>query len=136
MSFRLREGHRVFVYSEYVDMRSGFQRLSFYVREKMKADLLEGDLYLFLGKTRKLLKAICYDGTGLLLLAKRLERGRFLKLDLLEDFVLNVEELDILLRGGLIRRSRFGKSALTSDSSSLSFPINETDRTRTEYRSG
>lgn len=114
MSLRLRDGHRVFLYSEYVDMRAGFQRLSFYVREKMNEDLLEGDLFLFVGKTRKLLKGICYDGTGLLLVGKRLEEGRFMKLDYINDYVLTRDELDTLLRGGLIRRQKFGNSALTS----------------------
>ena len=119
MSVRLREGHRVYVYSEYVDMRAGFQRLSFHVREKMKQDLLEGDLFLFVGKSRKLLKAICYDGTGLLLIGKLLEQGKFMKLEMIEDFKLNVDELDTLLRGGVIRRSKFGRSALTTQSRSL-----------------
>lgn len=85
MSFRLRDGHRVFVYSEYVDMRAGFERLSFYVREKMRQNLLEGDLFLFVGKSRRLLKGICYDGTGLLLVGKRLEQGRFMRLEELEE---------------------------------------------------
>ena len=73
MSFHLREGHRVFVFSEQIDFRAGFDRLSMIVREKMKKDLVEGDLFLFLGRNRKRLKALCYDGTGLLLLSKRLE---------------------------------------------------------------
>lgn len=73
MSFRLRSGHRVYVFTEYVDLRAGFNKLSMMVREKMKAKLLDGDLFLFMGKNRKKLKAICFDGTGLLLIAKRLE---------------------------------------------------------------
>lgn len=115
MSIRLREGHRVFVYGEYTDMRCGFCKLGFYVREKMETDLLEGDLFLFVGKTRKLLKAICYDGTGLLLFSKRLERGKFMKLEQLEDKVITVEELDVFLRGSQIRRQKFGVEALTKE---------------------
>ena len=48
--------------------------LSMLVREKMKHKIAEGGLFLFLGKNRKRLKAICYDGTRLLLLSKRMER--------------------------------------------------------------
>lgn len=129
MSIRLREGHRVFVHSEYTDMRCGFCKLGFYVREKMGSDLLEGDLFLFIGKTRKLLKAICYDGTGLLLFAKRLERGKFMKLEQLEDKVITVDELDTLLRGSQIRRQKFGAAALTNKSSVSSMPRYAADRT-------
>lgn len=120
MSFRLRDGHRVFVYSEYVDMRAGFERLSFYVREKMRQNLLEGDLFLFVGKSRRLLKGICYDGTGLLLVGKRLEQGRFMRLEELEENLsLSIEEMDLLLRGSVIRRQKFGSLALTAKSESL-----------------
>lgn len=61
MSFRLKPGHRVFVFSEYIDMRAGFDKLSMLVREKMNANLVDGDLYLFLGRDRRKCKAICYD---------------------------------------------------------------------------
>ena len=113
MSVRLRSGHRVFVYSEYQDLRAGFDRLSGVVRDKMEKNILEGDLFIFIGRNRKRLKAICYDGTGLLLFAKRLERGQFMSLDRLEDFEITVEEMDQLLSGGFVRRRRFGDQALT-----------------------
>lgn len=113
MSIRLRTGHRVFVYQEYVDMRSGFNKLSMFVREKMQRNLLEGDLYLFFGKSRKRLKAICYDGTGLLLLTKRLERGSFMSITNFETLEITTDELDQIISGGMIRRRHFGESALT-----------------------
>jgi len=124
MSIRLRDGHRVFVFAEFLDMRAGFEKLSFMVREKMQKNLLEGDLYLFMGKKRKLIKAICYDGTGLILFAKRLEQGRFMALDLFEDHTITREELDILLRGSVIRRNKFGENALTKKDVSVKFQFN------------
>lgn len=119
MSFHLRDGHRVFVFSAQIDFRAGFDRLSMLVREKMKKDLVEGDLFLFLGKNRKRLKALCYDGTGLLLLSKRLERGKFMGVSDLEDYELTVEELNLLLSGGLIRKKYFGEKALKNASEQL-----------------
>lgn len=113
MSFRLRSGHRVFVFSEYVDLRAGFNKLSMYVRDKMKAHLVDGDLFLFMGKNRKKIKAICFDGTGLLLIAKRLDHGCFMSLEKFDSHEITVEELDALLRGSIIRRTYFGESALT-----------------------
>ena len=119
MSFELREGHRVFVYSEVIDFRAGFDRLSLFVREKMRRELVEGDLFLFLGKNRKRLKALCYDGTGLILLSKRLERGRFMSVADIEDYELTITELNLLITGGLVRRKIFGEEVLTKKQSSI-----------------
>jgi len=112
MSFHLRAGHRVFVFTEAIDFRAGFDKLSMLVREKMKKELVEGDLFLFLGRNRKRLKALCYDGTGLLLLSKRLERGRFMSVAEFEESELSVEELNYVLSGGIVRRKYFGEKAL------------------------
>jgi len=117
MSFELREGHRVFVYSEEVDFRAGFDRLSLFVREKMRRELVEGDLFLFLGRNRKRLKALCYDGTGLLLLSKRLERGRFMSVEDVENFELTISELNLLMSGGKVCRKIFGEEVLTKKQS-------------------
>lgn len=113
MSLRPRAGHRIFVLSEYVDMRAGFDRLSGYVRERMKSKLVDGDLFIFLGTNRRRLKAIYYDGTGVVLLTKRLEHGHFMRLSQLENTEITVQEFELLFRGSVIRRSQFGESALT-----------------------
>lgn len=108
MSLRLKPDLRVFVFEQYVDLRAGFDKLSYLVRAKMERELVDGDLFLFLGKNRKKLKAICYDGTGLLLIAKRMERGRLMALEDLEEREITTEELDWLMRGSTIRRAKFG----------------------------
>lgn len=100
------------MFTEAIDFRAGFDKLSMLVREKMKKELVEGDLFLFLGKNRKRLKAIYYDGTGLLLLAKRLERGKFMSVAEFEESELNVEELNYVLAGDVVRRKYFGEPAL------------------------
>lgn len=113
MSVTLRPGHRVFVFSEYIDLRSGFDRLSMIVREKMQAKLLEGDLFVFLGNHRKKCKALCYDGSGVILINKRLEHGHFMRLSELEAGEITRDEFDILFQGGVVIRNKFGDSALT-----------------------
>lgn len=67
---------RVFAYAEPVDMRKSFNTLAVLVR-KMGQDLLVGDAFLFVSKRRNRAKVLWFDGTGLCLLAKRLEKGRF-----------------------------------------------------------
>jgi transposase len=130
MSLKFRTNHRVFIFRSYVDMRAGFDRLSMIIREEMKAKIVDGDLFLFFGKTRKKLKGLCYDGTGLLLIAKRLEHGKFMKLEDLEWDQITVDELDWLLRGSVIRRTKFGEEALTRKETQPILNIDEASRAR------
>jgi transposase len=138
MSLRLKPDHRIFVYSEPIDMRAGFNKLSMLVREKIGANLVDGDLYLFLGRDRKRCKAICYDGTGVLLIAKRMERGRFMSLADLEEKEITSEELDWLLRGSIIRRPKFGEIPIDNRAAFPQLSSADDDgssRTGNEYRS-
>jgi transposase len=68
---------RVFVYREPVDMRKAYDTLSALVEGPMKKKLLSGDVFAFIGRTRKRAKALYFDGTGLCMLCKRLEVGHF-----------------------------------------------------------
>ena len=108
MSLKLKPGLRVFVYGEYIDLRAGFDKLSMIVREKMSGKLVDGDLYVFLGRNRSRCKAICYDGTGVILINKRMERGKLMRLEELDECEITADELDSLLRGGVVRRAKFG----------------------------
>lgn len=67
---------RVFVVLDPVDMRGSFDALAGQVR-RLKADPLDGHLYLFVNRRRRLLKALWFDRTGWAIFAKRLERGSF-----------------------------------------------------------
>ena len=62
---------RVYVYREPVDMRKAYDTLSALVEGPMKKSLLSGDVFAFIGRTRKRAKALYFDGTGLCLLSKR-----------------------------------------------------------------
>ena len=67
---------RVFVCLDPVDMRGSFDALAGHVRG-LHADPLDGHLYLFVNRRRRLLKAIWFDRTGWAIFSKRLERGTF-----------------------------------------------------------
>jgi transposase len=71
---------RVYAYPEPVDLRKGYDGLYGLVKVGLARDPLGGDLYLFVSRTRKGCKVLFWDGTGLCLFAKRLERGRFASL--------------------------------------------------------
>jgi transposase len=67
---------RVFLALAPVDMRASFDALAGHVR-RMGLDPLDGHLYLFLGKRRKILKILYFDRSGWCIFQKRLERGTF-----------------------------------------------------------
>lgn len=67
----------VFAYGEPVDMRKSFDTLAALVKEALGEDLLSGSLFLFVSRDRKRAKVLYFDGTGLCLFAKRLEKGKF-----------------------------------------------------------
>ena len=71
-------GVRVWIASGHTDMRRGMNSLALLVQEAFKRDPHGGDLYLFRGKSGKLIKVLWHDGLGMSLYAKRLERGRFI----------------------------------------------------------
>ena len=67
---------RVFVAVAPIDMRGSFDALAGAVRH-LGLDPVDGHLYLFLNKRRRLAKALWFDGSGWCVLAKRLETGSF-----------------------------------------------------------
>ena len=95
-------GGRVYAYAAPADMRKGFEGLSGLVREELKQDPLSGDLYLFVNRRRQRAKVLHWDGTGLCVYAKRLEKGRFACLwreDEEQGLQLSASELQLFLEG-------------------------------------
>ncbi|QRM35204.1 IS66 family insertion sequence element accessory protein TnpB [Microvirga sp. VF16] len=58
--------------------RKGFGGLSLLVQETLKRDPHSGNLFVFRGRRGDLIKVLWYDGQGLCLFSKRIDRGRFL----------------------------------------------------------
>ena len=71
-------GVRVWIATGHTDMRRGMNTLALQVQEALKRDPDGGDLYVFRGKSGKLIKILWHDGIGLSLYAKRLDRGKFI----------------------------------------------------------
>ena len=69
---------RVHVYGQPVDMRKSFDGLYALTRQRLGADPLSGDLYVFINLRATQIKVLYWDRTGFCLWAKRLEQGRFL----------------------------------------------------------
>jgi transposase len=116
---------RVYAFGEPVDMRKSFDTLAAVVREQMKQDVLGGSLFLFVGKNRRRAKVIFWDGTGLCVLAKRLEKGRFAApWDRRGDdaLVWTMSELALFLEGNeLVGRLRLSPPVWTPDERRVAF---------------
>jgi len=73
----LAPGTKVLLACRPVDLRNGFDGLAAKAQQIIGADPFSGHLFLFRGKRGDYLKALYWDGSGLCLYAKRLEKGRF-----------------------------------------------------------
>ena len=62
---------------EPVDMRKSFNGLWSLTEQKLREDPRQGAVFVFANKDRDRLKILYWDGTGVWIFAKRLERGRF-----------------------------------------------------------
>ncbi len=95
----------VYAYGAPADLRKGFDGLTALVTQGLRRDPLSGDLYVFVNRTRKRAKVLLWDGTGLCIYAKRLERGRFACLwrdDDTKTLRLTLSELQLFLEGSTL----------------------------------
>jgi transposase len=74
----LAPGTRVWLAAGVTDMRKGFDSLAAQAQTVLGKDPFSGHVFCFRGRRGDLLKLLWWDGDGLCLFAKRLERGRFI----------------------------------------------------------
>lgn len=70
-------GTRIWIVAGITDMRRGFIGLAGMVQTALEANPFSGQVFVFRGRRGDLIKVLWFDGDGLCLFAKRLERGRF-----------------------------------------------------------
>lgn len=71
------QGVQVFVALDPVDLRCSFDRLSGIAKEQIGYDARSGALFVFYGRRRDALKVLFFDGSGMCIFYKRLDRGTF-----------------------------------------------------------
>jgi transposase len=109
----LPRGVSVYAFDAPCDMRKSFDTLTGLVTEHMKHDVLTGDLYLFVSRDRKRARVLYFDGTGICLFAKRLEKGQFTAT---WKRASRRGALDDVERAGTVRRGQRGGCAHAAES--------------------
>src|ERR1700722_14593840 len=71
------QGVQVFVALDPIDMRFSFDRLSGLAKEQVGYEARCGALFIFFGRRRDALKVLFFDGSGMVIFYKRLDRGTF-----------------------------------------------------------
>ena len=96
-----------------VDFRKGAEGLAVLVREQIHADPFSGMVFVFRAKRADRIKLVWWDGTGLCLMAKKLEQGGF-KWPSIQDGVmrLTAAQLGALLEGLDWRRVHGGRKPI------------------------
>ena len=91
---------RVWIVAGHTDMRKGFDGLAAMVQTALSENPFSGHVFVFRGRRGDILKVLWFDGQGLMLLAKRLERGRFVWPQATSGVVhLSAAQLSMLLEG-------------------------------------
>jgi transposase len=100
---------RVHVFPQPCDMRLGFAGLHGLVRDHFGSTASTGHRYLFINRARNRAKVLSWDASGILITAKRLEKGTFAipagRIDLPDDELLNCVDLPPAGRRGNRRQA-------------------------------
>lgn len=109
---------RVWGYGHPVDLRKGYNGLVGLVKQEFERDPMSGDLFLFVSRRRTSCKVLMWDGTGLCIFMKRLERGRFadLRSDDNKAVRMTASELALFIEGcTLVGRKSLSPAAVVRD---------------------
>jgi transposase len=112
---------RIYLAAGATDMRKGFEGLYGLARDRLMSEPLSGHVFVFANGQRNRLKLLFWDGSGLWVCAKRLEKGRFHWPEVKENqskVTLTHEELMLLLGGIDLRQTKQRKwyrAALSQD---------------------
>ena len=116
----LRTGTKIWLAAGVTDMRRGFDGLSAKVQTVLNEQPFSGHVFVFRGRRGDIVKVLWFDGDGLCLFSKRLERGRFIWPQATEGTVcLTRAQLSMLLEG--IDWRRPAENISTADRSLINY---------------
>lgn len=108
---------KVFVCKEPTDMRASYDTLFAKAKGVLNQDPFSGHLFVFIHSRRTSIKCLFYDGTGLVILMKRMERGQFSRINPMYrgEITLTAAEFALFFEGADLERrfiSRPGSESL------------------------
>lgn len=92
---------KIFVHKAPVDMRASYDRLILLTKDVLKGDPFSGHLFVFINSNRTSMKCLYYDGTGFVIVSKRLEKALFCRINPLysKDIILTPAEFTLFFEG-------------------------------------
>jgi transposase len=123
---------KVFVCKEPTDMRASYDTLFAKAKGVLNQDPFSGHLFLFINSRRTSIKCLFYDGTGLVILMKRMERGLFSRLNPMYrgEITLTQAEFALFFEGADLEKrfiSRSGSASLVDSPAEIkkTFPVHQ-----------
>ncbi len=115
---------KIFVCKEPTDMRASYDTLFAKAKGVLNQDPFSGHLFLFINPKRTSIKCLFYDGTGFVIISKRMERGLFSRINPMfrGDIVLTAAEFALFFEGADLEK-RFVDSPRELKKSS--FPLSQ-----------
>jgi transposase len=123
---------KIFVSKEATDMRASYDSLFSRVKEVLQKDPFSGHLFLFVNRHRTSCKCLYYDGTGFVIISKRLEKGNFSRINPMYpgEVVMTEAEFGLFFEGANlekrfvespveIKKQIYRKQELQSESASI-----------------
>lgn len=97
---------KIFVSREPTDMRSSYDTLFGKAKGVLNQDPFSGHLFLFINSKRNSIKCLFYDGTGMVLLCKRMEKGLFSRINPMYkgEIILTAAEFALFFEGANLEK--------------------------------
>ena len=97
---------RVFVSKDPSDMRASYDTLFAKAKDVLNQDPWSGHLFVFMNSKRSSIKCLYYDGTGLVLICKRMEKGLFSLINPMfkNEIILTAAEFALYFEGADLRK--------------------------------
>lgn len=118
---------KVYVSREPVDMRASYDTLFSKARGVLNQDPLSGHLFVFINTKRTSIKCLYYDGTGLVLLCKRLEQSTFSRINPMfrGEIVLTAAEFALFFEGADLEKRFIESPREIEKSMNKKFPVSQ-----------
>jgi len=98
---------KIFLHKGPIDMRASYDSLFGKVKNLLKQDPFSGHLFVFINAKRRSCKSLYYDGTGFVLICKRMEKGTlFSKINPCyeKDIILTQAEFNLFFEGADLKK--------------------------------